>query len=107
MSWKQSLGGALAWLCFSFQAATALAQQQPPATIYLEDFQTNQAANIVGAGTGYTCANPTIFIAQGTSTQLEALVSGSGGSSFVNIAPPPQRATTPSAIAPRTIPSTA
>jgi uncharacterized repeat protein (TIGR01451 family) len=46
------------------------------------------ATLIVGGGTAYTCSMPTIFIAQGTSTQLEALVSGSGGSSFVNIGPP-------------------
>jgi len=42
----------------------------------------------VGTPTAYTCTLPTIFIAQGTSTQLAALVSGSGGSSFVNIGPP-------------------
>ncbi|GEM_PF-4717861 len=43
---KWSLGVTLAWLCLSIQATTALAQQQPPTTIYSEDFQNDQAANI-------------------------------------------------------------
>ncbi|WP_300619956.1 hypothetical protein [Dokdonella sp.] len=46
------------------------------------------ATLVVGAGTAYTCDTPTIFIAQGTSTQLQALVSGPGGSSFVDIGSP-------------------
>lgn len=43
---KRDLARVLACLCFSVQATAALAQQQPPTTIYAEDFQNDQAANI-------------------------------------------------------------
>ena len=43
---KRDFGRTLAWLCFSLQATTVLAQQQAPTTIYSEDFQNDQAAHI-------------------------------------------------------------